>query len=83
MELWNSLQSGFGIELPATVIFDFPTAASLAQHIASRMAAAALLLSVSAVQYQEPSIAANAGMATEIVGWAASAATPTELTVCA
>lgn len=79
----NSLQSAFDLELPATAIFDFPTAASLAQHIASRMAAAAPVLSVSTTEIRAPSLLANPGTATEIVGWAASAATPAEPSACA
>lgn len=38
VELRNSLQSTFGLELPATVVFNHPSVASLASHIAARLA---------------------------------------------
>ncbi len=37
VELRNSLQLKFGVELPATVVFDYPTIAALADHIASKL----------------------------------------------
>lgn len=36
VELRNSLASRFGVELPATLIFDYPTAAALAGFLESR-----------------------------------------------
>ena len=36
VELRNSIQARFGLELPATVTFDYPTAATLASYIASQ-----------------------------------------------
>lgn len=38
VELRNSLQSAFGLELPATVVFDHPSVANLASHIAALLA---------------------------------------------
>ncbi len=38
VDLRNALIARFSIELPATAIFDFPTVAALAQHIAVQMA---------------------------------------------
>ena len=38
VELRNSIQARFGLELPATVTFDYPTAATLATYIASQKA---------------------------------------------
>ena len=37
VELRNSMQSKFGLELPPTVIFDFPSIAALAAHVSARM----------------------------------------------
>lgn len=37
VELRNSLQLKFGMELSATVVFDYPTVAALAEHIASNL----------------------------------------------
>ena len=39
VELRNSLSSKFGLELPPTVILDYPTIAALAGHLASASAA--------------------------------------------
>ena len=41
MELRNAVTAAFGISLPATVSFDYPTVAALAAHVASRMGAVA------------------------------------------
>ena len=41
VELQNALGTKFRIELPATTVLDYPTAAALAAHLAARMAAAA------------------------------------------
>ena len=38
VELRNSIQARFGLELPATVTFDYPTAANLSTYIASQKA---------------------------------------------
>ena len=38
VDLRNALIARFAIELPATAIFDFPTIAALAQHIAVHIA---------------------------------------------
>ncbi len=37
MELRNAVTAAFGISLPATVTFDYPTVAALAAFVASRM----------------------------------------------
>lgn len=42
VELRNSIQARFGLELPATVTFDYPTAATLASYIASQKQAPSL-----------------------------------------
>lgn len=36
MELRNNLQSKLGFELPATLVFDFPTISALATYLATR-----------------------------------------------
>ncbi len=41
VELRNAVTAAFGISLPATVTFDYPTAAALAAFVASHMGAAA------------------------------------------
>lgn len=38
VELRNSIQTRFGIELPATVTFDYPTATAMASYISSQRA---------------------------------------------
>ena len=38
VDLRNALVARFGLELPATATFDFPTIAAMAQYIAARMA---------------------------------------------
>jgi len=38
VDLRNALMTRFGLELPATAIFDFPTVAGMTQHVASTMA---------------------------------------------
>lgn len=40
VELRNALTSRFGVELPATAVFDFPTVAALSGHICRQLAAA-------------------------------------------
>ena len=83
VELRNAVQAAFGVELPATVTFDYPTPAALAGYIAARMApagqqvgaGASALLGPAGIpsggamrQFQEQ------GTTTEIVGCAASVA---------
>ena len=38
VELRNAIAEAFGVALPATVIFDYPTVAALAAFVASKMA---------------------------------------------
>lgn len=45
VELKNAVSSKFGIELPATVTFDYPSTVALATFVASRMARMQVLLS--------------------------------------
>ena len=42
VELRNAVSERFGIELPATVTFDYPTAADLARFVVQRSAPAAV-----------------------------------------
>ena len=49
VELRNAVSASFGIELPATVTFDYPTPHALAQYIAGQMAPAAGRLAAGAV----------------------------------
>ena len=37
LELKNNIQGYFGMEMPATIIFDHPTALSLAKYILDKM----------------------------------------------
>lgn len=39
VELRNSLEAKFGLQLPSTLIFDYPSAAAVAQHIAAQLSA--------------------------------------------
>ena len=38
VELRNAVSASFGVELPATITFDHPSPAALAQYIAARLA---------------------------------------------
>ena len=41
VELRNALSSKFGVDLPTTVVFDHPTSAALAKHLAGSLSEAA------------------------------------------
>ena len=75
MELRNAVSAKFGIELPATVTFDYPTIAAMAGFLASRM-----MLHVPASSMQAsvalPLADAAGGNVTEIVGLSSVMATP-------
>ena len=73
------MQTAFGVELPATVTFDYPTPAALADFIASRVAPAQQQQEFGAggaagLVPAAQRLPAQQGSTTEIVGWAASAA---------
>jgi acyl carrier protein len=53
LELRSSLGAAFKVDLPATVVFDFPTAASLSSFIVSRQSFAGIPLICSPVRYVE------------------------------
>jgi len=46
VELRNSLQGQLGLELPSTLVFDYPTVDSIAQYIASKLQPAAVQSSI-------------------------------------
>ena len=48
VELRNSLQGQLGLELPSTLVFDYPTVDSIAQYIASKLQPAVLQTSIMA-----------------------------------
>ena len=75
VELRNSLQAGFSIDLPATVTFDYPTVEALSMFIAKQLADVAHQRSVGIAQAKGAQsvplgeIAAQLqGLATEILG---------------
>ena len=64
VELRNGLSSALGLELPATFVFDFPTAAAMAQHCQSRLQPAELEAAPVSMQQPQQRLAA----ASAIVG---------------
>ena len=80
VEFKNAVQASFGVELPATVTFDYPTPAALASFIAARLAPAqaldvALLDGPALGQALAQHASGTRGSTlTEIVGWAAAVA---------
>jgi acyl carrier protein len=71
VELRNSLQGQLGLELPSTLVFDYPTADSMAQYIANKLQPAVL----------KTSILASAGAALPVVGQSGGQH-PADLVVC-
>ena len=81
VELHNAVNSQFDIDLPATVSFDYPTIAALAGYIATRAAPAQQAPApLGASLATRP--AAQQGGVTDIVGWAASTAAPSDAEQC-
>ena len=75
MELRNAVNARFGVELPATVTFDYPTVAAMAGFLASQMIpqeAAPPLQSTLIL----PEAGTAAGNITHIVGLSSVMATP-------
>ena len=67
VELRNSLANQFGVELPQTVTFDYPTVPALARYIAAHMpAGAAGLGAVAAEAPAAPSAAPAAAAAVDV-----------------
>lgn len=86
VELRNAVSARFGVELPATITFDYPTAEALAGFLAERLAPAGQ--QAQQPRHAESEISSDAPLAparlldrwqqqdnkTEIIGWAASMA---------
>lgn len=54
VELRNSISSSFGVDLPATASFDFPTISALATHLAGVVAPASLSFTQPLTGVQDP-----------------------------
>jgi len=88
VELRNAISARFGIELPATITFDYPSIEALAGFLAERLAHAGQAQQVQQAQQAQDTISSAApvarsqllerwqqqGSETEIIGWAASMA---------
>lgn len=78
VELRNAVSAVFGFDLPGTISFDYPTIVSLAGYIAACIAPDQQQQSVPAplAPVHAHQLQSQQGASTDIVGWAASMASP-------
>ena len=67
VELRNAVSGRFGVELPATMTFDYPTVAAMASFLAARLAPPAAVGTVSITAAAPPSELAST-LTTELIG---------------
>lgn len=68
VEFRNGVQHSFGLELPATVMFDYPTPRALAEYIAGLLLPSAFLVTSSNPVSTRRGLA-DGDQFTKIVGW--------------